>query len=159
CRHNNFATLDGSLARSLRYLGVARQQVHPASEHRQPRHCSQSPAADPQRRGGATILETLMRIAQVAPPFESVPPARYGGTERVVSLLTEELVRRGHDVTLFASGDSTTLARLVPTVDSAIWRLDEVRDPLPYWAITLGEAYRRARDGEFDVIHSHLDYQ
>jgi glycosyltransferase involved in cell wall biosynthesis len=100
-----------------------------------------------------------MRIAQVAPPFESVPPARYGGTERVVSLLTEELVRRGHDVTLFASGDSTTQARLIPTVDSAIWRLDEVRDPLPYWAITLGEAYRRARDGEFDVIHSHLDYQ
>src|SRR5215212_3140893 len=100
-----------------------------------------------------------MRIAQVAPPFESVPPARYGGTERVVSLLTEELVRRGHDVTLFASGDSTTQARLIPTVDSAIWRLDEVRDPLPYWAITLGEAYRRARDGEFDIVHSHLDYQ
>jgi len=101
----------------------------------------------------------LMRITQVAPPFESVPPMRYGGTERVVSLLTEELVRRGHDVTLFASGDSTTQARLIPTVDSAIWRLDEVRDPLPYWAITLGEAYRRARDGEFDIVHSHLDYQ
>ena len=100
-----------------------------------------------------------MRIAQVAPPFESVPPTRYGGTERVVSLLTEELVRRGHDVTLFASGDSTTRARLIPTVDTALWRLDEVRDPLPYWAITLGEAYRRARDGEFDVVHSHLDFQ
>jgi glycosyltransferase involved in cell wall biosynthesis len=101
----------------------------------------------------------LMRIAQVAPPFESVPPTRYGGTERVVSLLTEELVRRGHDVTLFASGDSVTTARLVPTVDSALWRLDEVHDALPYWAITLGEAYRRARDGDFDVVHSHLDYQ
>jgi glycosyltransferase involved in cell wall biosynthesis len=100
-----------------------------------------------------------MRIAQVAPPFESVPPIRYGGTERVVSLLTEELVRRGHDVTLFASGDSTTLARLIPTVHTALWRLDEVRDPLPYWAITLGEAYRRARDGEFDIVHSHLDFQ
>jgi glycosyltransferase involved in cell wall biosynthesis len=100
-----------------------------------------------------------MRIAQVAPPFESVPPARYGGTERVVSLLTEELVRRGHDVTLFASGDSTTLARLIPTVHTALWRLDEVHDPLPYWAITLGEAYRRARDGEFDVVHAHLDFQ
>jgi glycosyltransferase involved in cell wall biosynthesis len=99
-----------------------------------------------------------MRVAQVAPPFESVPPARYGGTERVVSLLTEELVRRGHHVTLFASGDSTTTARLVPTVDTALWRLDEVRDELPYWAITLGEVYRRARDGEFDVIHSHLDF-
>jgi glycosyltransferase involved in cell wall biosynthesis len=100
-----------------------------------------------------------MRIAQVAPPFESVPPTRYGGTERVVSLLTEELVRRGHDVTLFASGDSTTRARLIPTVDTALWRLDEVRDPLPYWAITLGEAYGRARHGEFDVVHSHLDFQ
>src|SRR6266536_788086 len=99
-----------------------------------------------------------MRIAQVAPPFESVPPTRYGGTERVVSLLTEELVRRGHDVTLFASGDSTTAARLVPTVDTALWRLDEVRDDLPYWAITLGEVYRRARDGEFDIVHSHLDF-
>jgi len=99
-----------------------------------------------------------MRIAQVAPPFESVPPARYGGTERVVSLLTEELVRRGHDVTLFASGDSTTSARLVPTVDTALWRLNEVRDNLPYWTITLGEVYGRARDGEFDIIHSHLDF-
>jgi glycosyltransferase involved in cell wall biosynthesis len=84
---------------------------------------------------------------------------RYGGTERVVSLLTEELVRRGHEVTLFASGDSTTRARLIPTVDSALWRLDEVRDPLPYWTITLGEAYRRAHGGEFDVVHSHLDFQ
>ena len=99
-----------------------------------------------------------MRVAQVAPPFESIPPTRYGGTERVVSLLTEELVRRGHAVTLFASGDSTTSARLVPTVDTALWRQDTVRDDLPYWAITLGEVYRRAHAGEFDVIHSHLDF-
>lgn len=100
-----------------------------------------------------------MRIAQVAPPFESVPPARYGGTERVVSLLTEELVRRGHDVTLFASGDSTTQARLIPTIESALWRMEDVQDPLPYWATTVGEVYRRARAGEFDVVHSHLDFQ
>jgi len=99
-----------------------------------------------------------MRIAQVAPPFESIPPARYGGTERIVSLVTEELVRRGHDVTLFASGDSTTDARLVPTVDTALWRIEDVRDTLPYWAITAGEVYRRARAGEFDVVHSHLDF-
>jgi glycosyltransferase involved in cell wall biosynthesis len=99
-----------------------------------------------------------MRIAQVAPPFESVPPARYGGTERVVALLTEELVRRGHDVTLFASGDSRTSARLVPTVDTALWRQGAVRDPLAYWAVTLGEVYRRAARGEFDLIHSHLDF-
>src|SRR5581483_3651903 len=99
-----------------------------------------------------------MRIAQVAPPFVSVPPPRYGGTERVVSLLTEELVRRGHEVTLFASGDSTTRARLIPTVDTALWRQPEVRDSLVYWSITLGEAYRHAARGEFDVIHSHLDF-
>ena len=99
-----------------------------------------------------------MRIAQVAPPFESVPPANYGGTERVVALLTEELVRRGHDVTLFASGDSTTSARLIPTVDTALWRQPEARDPVVYWSITLGEVYRRAARGAFDIIHSHLDY-
>jgi glycosyltransferase involved in cell wall biosynthesis len=99
-----------------------------------------------------------MRIAQIAPPFQSVPPAGYGGTERVVSLLTEELVRRGHEVTLFASGDSSTTARLVPTVDTALWRASEVRDPLVYWAITAGLAYGRAAEGAFDVVHSHLDF-
>jgi glycosyltransferase involved in cell wall biosynthesis len=99
-----------------------------------------------------------MRIAQVAPPFQSVPPAGYGGTERVVSLLTEELVQRGHEVTLFASGDSSTAARLVPTVDTALWRQPEVRDPLVFWTVTVGEVYRRAARGEFDVVHSHLDF-
>src|SRR5690242_5032715 len=99
-----------------------------------------------------------MRIAQVAPPFESVPPAQYGGTERVVSLLTEELVRRGHDVTLFASGDSTTAARLIPTADTALLRQDEVRDSVVYWSITVGEVYRRAARGQFDLIHSHVDF-
>ena len=99
-----------------------------------------------------------MRIAQIAPPFQSVPPAGYGGTERVVSLLTEELVRRGHDVTLFASGDSSTTARLIPTVDTALWRAAEVRDPLVYWAITAGLAYGRVAAGAFDVVHSHLDF-
>jgi glycosyltransferase involved in cell wall biosynthesis len=99
-----------------------------------------------------------MRIAQIAPPFQSVPPAGYGGTERVVSLVTEELVGRGHDVTLFASGDSTTSARLIPTIDTALWRTTEVRDPLIYWAITAGLAYGAASDGRFDVVHSHLDF-
>jgi len=99
-----------------------------------------------------------LRIAQVAPPFESVPPAQYGGTERVVALLTEELVRRGHDVTLFASGDSSTSARLIPIVDTALWRQDEVRDPVVYWSITVGEVYRRAAQGQFDVVHSHVDF-
>src|SRR6188474_176472 len=99
-----------------------------------------------------------MRIAQIAPPFQSVPPAGYGGTERVVSLLTEELVRRGHEVTLFASGDSATAARLIPTVESALWHQSAGFDPQVYWAITLGEVYRRAAQGEFDLIHSHLDF-
>ena len=99
-----------------------------------------------------------MRIAQVAPPFLSVPPVGYGGTERVISLLTEELGQRGHDVTLFASGDSTTAARLISPVETALWRQPEVRDPLIYWTITLGEVYLRAARGGFDVVHSHLDF-
>src|SRR5437763_716599 len=57
-----------------------------------------------------------------------------------------------------SGGDSTTSARLIPTVHTALWRQRDVRDDLPYWTITLGEVYRRARDGEFDVIHSHLDF-
>src|SRR6266516_2615836 len=66
----------------------------------------------------------MLRIAQLAPPFVPVPPTKYGGTERVVSLVTEELVRRGHSVTLFASGDSSTSAALVPTVPNALWGRD-----------------------------------
>jgi glycosyltransferase involved in cell wall biosynthesis len=99
-----------------------------------------------------------VRIAQIAPPFESIPPAQYGGTERVVSMLTEELVGRGHEVTLFASGDSSTAARHIPTIDTALWREPEAGNDLMYWTITLGEAYRRAARGEFDVIHAHLDF-
>jgi glycosyltransferase involved in cell wall biosynthesis len=92
----------------------------------------------------------------LAPLTESVPPALYGGTERVVSLLTEELVRRGHAVTLFASGDSQTAATLVSVCPRGL-RLDpEVKDFAAYTLIALGEAYRRAT--EFDVIHNHNDY-
>src|SRR5713226_6997479 len=98
-----------------------------------------------------------MRIAQVAPPFETVPPLRYGGTERVVSTLTEGLVSRGHEVTLFAAGGSQTSARLVPTVERALWyQQPRPKDFNPYWAITLGEVWRRI--DEFDIVHSHLDY-
>jgi hypothetical protein len=68
-----------------------------------------------------------MRIAQVAPLYESVPPKRYGGTERVVSWLTEELVRLGHEVTLFASGDSATKAKLVPACPRALWSDEHCR--------------------------------
>ena len=98
-----------------------------------------------------------MRIAQLAPPFESVPPTRYGGTERVVSTLTEELARRGHDVALFASGDSRTSARLVPTVPEALWHWEPpLRDMNPFWALTLDTIW--GQQHQFDVIHSHLDF-
>ncbi|MHB8878848.1 MAG: glycosyltransferase family 4 protein [Myxococcaceae bacterium] len=97
-----------------------------------------------------------MRIAQVAPVYESVPPLLYGGTERVVAYLTEELVSLGHEVTLFASGDSHTRARLVACRPRAT-RLDpECRDPLAYNMILLERVFERAR--EFDVIHFHVDY-
>lgn len=97
-----------------------------------------------------------MRIGQVAPLFESVPPQRYGGTERVVSGLTEELTRRGHDVVLFASGDSHTSARLVPCAPQGLRLHPGVRD---YFAYTIRELerVRRVAD-EFDVIHNHVDY-
>jgi len=98
-----------------------------------------------------------MRIAQVAPLFESVPPRLYGGTERVVSYLTEELVRRGHDVTLFASGDSATRATLVPVVERAM-RFDVPRREVlaAEFIRELGLVFSRAAD--FDVIHCHVDY-
>lgn len=97
-----------------------------------------------------------MRIAMVAPLMESVPPARYGGTERVVSILTEELVRRGHEVTLFASGDSNTSANLVACCERGLRFDDSVRDAV---ACTLHEAYEVfERDEEFDLIHGHIDY-
>jgi glycosyltransferase involved in cell wall biosynthesis len=97
-----------------------------------------------------------MRIAQVAPLFESVPPKLYGGTERVVSYLTEELVRQGHDVTLFASGDSETAARLVAGSRRALWNEPGCRDTLPHH-VRLVELVAREAD-RFDVIHFHLDY-
>ncbi len=97
-----------------------------------------------------------MRIAQIAPLHEAVPPKLYGGTERVVSFLTEELVAQGHDVTLFASGDSVTTAKLKSVWPRAL-RLDPaIRDPIaPH--MLLMEAVRR-QAGEFDVLHFHMDY-
>lgn len=97
-----------------------------------------------------------MKIAQVAPLFESVPPRYYGGTERVVSYLTEELVRMGHDVTLYASADSKTRARLRPQCPRAL-RLDEqCLDPVPEHLSMLDRVFREADD--YDVIHLHTDY-
>lgn len=97
-----------------------------------------------------------MNIAQVAPLYESVPPRYYGGTERVVFYLTEELVRQGHDVTLFASGDSTTSGTLVPVCPRAL-RLDDTSvDSLAHHVLMLEQVVQSADD--FDVIHFHVDY-
>lgn len=97
-----------------------------------------------------------MRIAQVAPLYESVPPKLYGGTERVVSWLTEELVALGHDVTLFASGDSLTTANLIPVCPEALRLNSECVDQLAHH-IYLLERVLREKD-EFDLIHFHIDY-
>jgi glycosyltransferase involved in cell wall biosynthesis len=97
-----------------------------------------------------------MRIAQIAPLHERVPPRLYGGTERVVSYLTEELVRQGHDVTLFASGDSKTTAKLVRCCDMALRLNPSVKDALPYHVIMLDEV--RQRSDEFDALHFHIDF-
>jgi glycosyltransferase involved in cell wall biosynthesis len=99
-----------------------------------------------------------MRIAQVAPLTEAVPPKLYGGTERVVHWLTEELVALGNDVTLFASGDSQTSAKLDATWPKAL-RLDgSVRDPNALHMVMLERVRRKCDDEEFDFLHFHLDY-
>ncbi len=96
-----------------------------------------------------------MKIAQIAPLFESCPPRLYGGTERIVSYLTEELLRQGHDVTLFASGDSLTSARLEPGCERAL-RLDpNVKDPIADHIVMLDKV--RTLADEFDVLHFHID--
>ena len=97
-----------------------------------------------------------MRIAQIAPLAESVPPKLYGGTERVVSWLTEELVALGHDVTLFASGDSVTKAKLVPIVPRAIRHSRPRPDPFPAYAAQLDALADAAED--FDIVHCHIDW-
>lgn len=101
-----------------------------------------------------------LRIAQVAPPYEAVPPHRYGGTERVVSYLTEALVARGHDVTLFATGDSTTEATLIPIAEQPLREnctLEELkRLSVPTMLDIVGTVLQRASD--FDIIHWHIDF-
>jgi glycosyltransferase involved in cell wall biosynthesis len=97
-----------------------------------------------------------MKIGQIAPPMESVPPRLYGGTERVVSYLTEELVNMGHDVTLFASGDSLTAANLVACAPTALRLDDQVRDTIPYYMLMLERVRQQAHN--FDILHFHIDY-
>jgi glycosyltransferase involved in cell wall biosynthesis len=107
-------------------------------------------------RGRLDRSFTIMRIAQIAPLTESVPPKLYGGTERIVSYLTEELTALGHDVTLFASGDSITSATLEPMSPCALRFDAALRDPIAPHMAMLETVYRRAH--EFDVLHCHLDY-
>jgi glycosyltransferase involved in cell wall biosynthesis len=96
-----------------------------------------------------------MKIAQVAPLMESVPPRLYGGSERIVSYLTEALVEEGHDVTLFASGDSVTAAHLDACCPRALRLCKYVLDPIPHYMVMLDKVRRRAH--EFDIIHFHID--
>jgi len=97
-----------------------------------------------------------MRIAQVAPLIESVPPKHYGGTERIVSYLTEELVRAGHDVTLFASGDSVTSARLIAPCQRSLRKNERCKDPVAREVLLLDHVIEHV--DEFDLIHFHTGY-
>src|ERR1700689_5269894 len=97
-----------------------------------------------------------MHIAQIAPLTEAIPPKLYGGTERVVSWLTEELIALGHEVTLFASGDSVTSARLEAAWPRGLPLPGSLGHPYPLHMMMLEQVYRRA--GDFDVLHCHLDY-
>jgi glycosyltransferase involved in cell wall biosynthesis len=107
-----------------------------------------------------------MRIAQVAPLWELVPPKTYGGTELVVHLLTEELVRQGHEVTLFAAAGSETAARLIPGSPQALRQMEEEfkcekthSSVMAYELGMVGDIMNRARAGEFDIIHNHMGFQ
>jgi glycosyltransferase involved in cell wall biosynthesis len=97
-----------------------------------------------------------MRIAQISPLFERVPPRGYGGTERVVGWLCDELVKQGHDVTLFASGDSDTAATLVPCCRQALWHDPTCLESIAHHVRQLELVFRRAR--AFDVLHFHTDF-
>src|SRR5215470_9073936 len=97
-----------------------------------------------------------MRIAQVAPLYESVPPKLYGGTERVVSYLTEELVHQGHDVTLFASGDSVTSAKLIPACQQSLRLDNKCIDQLAHHILMMELVLREVDN--FDIVHYHIDY-
>jgi glycosyltransferase involved in cell wall biosynthesis len=96
-----------------------------------------------------------MRIALLSPPFLPIPPPAYAGTERIVAVLAQGLHERGHDVTLFAPGDSTVPYRLVPTIPEALWRSEDPADVAAYFGLTLAKAAAEAN--RFDIIHSHLD--
>jgi len=97
-----------------------------------------------------------VKIAQVAPLVESIPPSRYGGTERVIAALTSELVAMGHDVTLYATGDSDVNGRLIPLIPRALWKEDRQVNELMVHFSELGHVARDA--DQYDIVHSHLDF-
>ena len=97
-----------------------------------------------------------MKIAQIAPLYEAVPPKLYGGTERIVHYLTEELVNQGHEVTLFASGDSVTRATLIANVETGLRLDDDCIDPIAHHIVQMQEVIERIKD--FDIFHFHTDY-
>src|SRR3954465_7125882 len=103
----------------------------------------------------AAVSQPKLRIALVAPPLLPVPPAKYGGVERIVGVLADGLLERGHDVTLFAPRDSTFRGRVVPTVPSGLWNEGFHPDPSAHYARTTELVLERAH--EFDVIHSPLE--
>ncbi|HEX4211671.1 MAG TPA: glycosyltransferase family 4 protein [Candidatus Binataceae bacterium] len=103
-------------------------------------------------------LANRLRIAQLAPLYERIPPKLYGGTERIVSYITEELVRRGHEVTLFAAGDSSTAARLEPGCPESLRLIGKPEQGVFLQLPMISDAYEGAAAGRFDIIHSHIDY-
>src|SRR5690606_33648400 len=139
-----------------------RRQPPPLAGAVRRRRCRPRGGRQPRETGAgqagtrAVMARGRMRIAQLAPPDVPVPPGRYGGTERVIYDLTEALVSRGHDVTLFASGDSRTSARLVPTVPRALWDESGPTDSVATLFRVHAQAFGRAAD--FDLVHAHAGY-
>src|SRR5690554_2376079 len=103
-----------------------------------------------------TFKNKILNIAQIAPLYESIPPKLYGGTERIVHYLTEELINQGHQVTLFASKDSKSNATIISPVDRALRLNEKCTDPLAYHIIQMQQVLQRVH--EFDVLHFHTDY-
>lgn len=135
---------------------MGRDRVRSLAEDSRPRASARN-GAEPQGASGDRRArdDASLRIALLAAPMEPVPPVAYGGTERIVAALAEELVHRGHQVTVFASGDSKVAASLVPVLPRALWRRGYRGDVSAFISMGVAECWRRAAD--FDVIHSHVE--
>src|SRR4051794_33070067 len=118
-----------------------------------PRRASYAQA--PMSQQSSSTTDRPLRIAQIAPPLERVPPEAYGGTERVIDELARALTARGHEVSLFAAADSTTPVRIVPTVETPLRTRGDDRDLTSAFVVAIVRALRRQE--EFDVLHAHLD--